>query len=629
MACNRQGNHGQLNGVNSRDKTTWEQSMDTPLPSNEDLIAYSRDVRWDALEQQKRTFYNELEKLAQNGHADVLPLETFSDILGMPVTTYHNPNETDRGNMLLANINNRQYILGSYVSKRYRSGKPLLKCIEPYNLNPAVNHSNIQDTDDHTEHIRAMGAEIELGLVYKDGSSPSEAEMQKYIQLYHQYAQRLGVYPKLDREACQYQIEAHIAPGIGYQKTRAALRGIMSALAAASEESGLRTTVMSAYPTFSDFKMSEEPKVQTAVDLMLEVNGYFPEYEARLAEAQKRYHIQPPSHYVQMFRNQGCHIHLDLAGRSEALGLLTFYTMLRSATAIANAAVLKGGPFVNGTCDPELLCVREYLRRTTVTGRYIDLPLNPHFSQVDMENYAFLLQSERVNATARALLYNHDTPGEPVSAMHNPIGRIRPDLRMSKRVCTVESTGMPTNISVARMAAVLTDFEFTHTLIENYFRKHGCDLEPMYNDRELWAILGPLDPQKFVELQDASDRECTDIIITTAAGTSMTLVDFYEMKRLYMHKALIGIREILPRDIDDVYTSLTRMLRPPSGYAAQTIEQYIADPKLKSTGNWGRILRDAFVEEGGTPGSHNPDAVLRVVNRIHDAMRLRYLENGL
>ncbi|MBZ0294270.1 MAG: hypothetical protein K8L99_17030 [Anaerolineae bacterium] len=603
--------------------------MDTPLPSNEELIAYSQDVRWDTIEQQKRTFYNELDKLAENGHANSLPLETFSDILGVPVTAYYDPNDTDSANVLLANVNNRQYILGSYVSKRYRSGKPLLKCIEPYNLNPAVNHTNIGDTDDHTEHMRAMGAEIELGLVFKDGGSPNEAEMQNYIRLYHQHAQRLGVYPKLDREACQYQVEAHIAPGIGYQKTRTALKGIMSALAIASEETGLHTTIMSAYPTLSDFKMSEEPKVQTAVDLMLEVNGHFPEYKERLAAAQARYHVEQPSHYVQMFRNQGCHIHLDLAGRSEALGLLTFYTMLHSATAIANAAVLKGGPFVNGTCDPELLCVREYLRRTTVTGRYIDLPLNPHFSAADMENYAALLKSERVNATARALLYNGETPGEPISAMHNPIGRVRPDLRMSKRVCTVESTGMPTNISVSRMAAVLTDFEFTHALIENYFRKHGCDLEPMYEDQELWAILGPLEPQKFAELQDASDRECTDITLTTAAGTTMSLVDFYEMKRKYMHKALIGIREILPRDIDDVYTSLTRMLEPPSGFSAQTVEQYISDSKLRSTGNWGRILRNAFIEEGGTPGSHDPDAVLRVVNRIYNAMRLRYLDKEL
>ena len=599
--------------------------MDTPLPSNEDLIEFSTAVPWDVIEQQKRRFYKALPQLAENGQSNTLPLETFSDIVGAPVTSYYDPHDVSKANILFAHVNNKQILLGSYVSQRYRSGKPVLKAIEPYNLNPSVNHTNIQHTDDHMERMRAMGAEIELGLVYKDGASPSENEMQNYITVYKQKAEKLGVYPRLDREACQYQIEAHIAPGVGYHQTRNSLKGMMTALAAASDETGLQTAIMSAYPTLSDFKMSEEAKVQTAVDLMLEVNSFFPEYAARLAEAQARYHIELPSHYVQMFRNQGCHIHLDLAGRSEALGLLTFYTMLRSATAIANAAVLKGGPFVNGTCDPELLCVREYLRKTTVTGRYVDLPLNPHFSRDGLEKYAWLLQSERVNATARALLYNGDTAGEPVSAMHNPIGRVRPDLTMAKRVCTVESTGMPANISISRMAAVLTDFEFSHTLIENYFRKHGCDLEPMYEDRVLWAILGPLDQKTFIDLQDMSDRECSDIVLTTAAGTRMTLGEFYEMKRVYMHRALVDLKEIAPRDIDDVYTSLGRMLEPPSGHSAQTVEQYISDPKLKSTGNWGRILKNAFIDAGGTPGQHNPEAVLKVVNQIQAAMKERYL----
>jgi hypothetical protein len=72
--------------------------------------------------------------------------------------------------------------------------------------------------------------------------------------------------------------------------------------------------------------------------------------------------------------------------------------------------------------------VREHLRRTTITGRYIDLPLNPHFADGDLDKFATLLRTERVNAGARALLYNGDTPDFPVSAMHNPVGRLRPDL---------------------------------------------------------------------------------------------------------------------------------------------------------------------------------------------------------
>lgn len=601
--------------------------MDSPLPSNSDLIAYSQALTWDDIEARKRRFNEALKGLATGDAANTLPLEQLSAAAGVPLSTYYPAEDSDGANLIVAEERGQRYIMGAWVSNRYRSGKPLLKTVVPYNLNPAVNHSNIALTDDDLERMRALGAEIELGLVHSSGAEPTHDEMENYMRTYSQFAQRIGIPPRLDREACDYQIEAHIAPGVGYHRTRAALEGIMSALAATSEETGLHTAIMSTYPTLSDFRMSEDPKVKTAVDLMLDVNGLFPEQAQRLAAAQARYHIDPDTcHYVQMFRIHGCHIHLDLAGRSEALGLLTFYTMLRSATAIANAAVLKGGPFVNGTCDPELLCAREYIRRTTVTGRFLGMPLSPHFGPGDLDKYAHLLRSERVNAAARALLYNDDTAGEPVSAMHNPIGRVRPDLASSKRVCTVESTGMPANISVSRMAAVLTDFEFSHILIEHYFRKYGCDLEPMFNDHTLWSILGPLDRDTFTRLHDMSDRECSDIVLTTATGARMTLVDFYEMKRRYMHRALAEIMEVTPRDIDDVYTSMMRMLEPPSGHTAQTVEQFVSDPKLRSTGNWGRILRDTFIEEGGTPGAHNPDAVMRVVNRIHDALCARYLE---
>ena len=177
------------------------------------------------------------------------------------------------------------------------------------------------------------------------------------------------------------------------------------------------------------------------------------------------------------------------------------------------------------------------------------------------------------------------------------------------------------------MAAVLTDLEFSHALIEDYFRKYGCDLGPMYEDQTMWAILGPLDQATFTAQNDLSDREGTDMVLTTAAGTQMSLVEFYDMKRRYMHRALAHIMEVTPRDIDEVYTSLVRMLEPPSGMQARTIQQYILDPKLRSTGNWGQILRDAFIELGGVPGKHCPDIVLAVVNQINDAMRARWLQS--
>jgi hypothetical protein len=152
----------------------------------------------------------------------------------------------------------------------------------------------------------------------------------------------------------------------------------------------------------------------------------------------------------------------------------------------------------------------------------------------------------------------------------------------------------------------------------------------MFNDKMMWAVLGPLDQESYSRQQDASDRECTDMVITTPVGTQMTLAEFYEMKRIFMHRALLAVDsvDITPRAIDDVYVSLSRMLNPPSGRPAQTIHQFVADQKLKSTGNWGRILRNAFIEAGGVPGEHNPEVVMKVVRQIHDALRQRYLQTN-
>lgn len=598
--------------------------MDNPLPKNKTLLEFSEAIPWHVVEDKKVRFNEKLKSVAESGTEDI-PLDELSETIDAPVTACMGTDDPNNANILLAEINGKKFVLGSVVSGRYRSGKTIAQAMTSYHLNPSVNHTNISETDHPNTRIRAIGAELELGLLHPDGTGPTEDQMQAYITAYHRHARQLGITPQIDREACQYQVETHIAPSIGYHRTRGSLEGILRALVTSSAETGLNTAIFSSYPIKSDFKLADDPKVHTAVDLMVEVNSQFEGYTERLNTIKQRYQIDESANVVETFRLQGCHIHLDLAGRSEALGLLTFYTVLRSATAIANGAVLKGGPFVNGTCDPELLCTREYLRSGTVTGRYFEMPITPHLTDDGLAKFNGLLQSERVNAMARALLYE-DKLGTPISAMHNPLGRVRPDLGTSKRICTVESTGMPINVSASRQAAILTDFEYSHALMENYFRQHGCNLEPMYEDKILWDILGPLSTDSFIAQQNQSDRKCTDIILTTASGQQVALGEFYEIKRQYMHKHLSDVAQVAPRDIDDVYASLQRMLAPLSGNQAKTIEQYVYDYKLRSTGNWGRILQNAFIEEGGALGSHNPEAVLRVVNRVHTAISERYLQ---
>ena len=595
--------------------------MESFLPSNDTIAAFSQDVPWRAVEQQKRRFIEKLRELQATAQGDELPLDELSEAAGTRLSLMYD--DSAHGNVILGQVGERRYVMASFVSQRYRFGKPLLKTVVPYNLNPAVNYTNMEETDTPTTTLRAIGAEIELGLYHPDGSAPSDEEVLRYGEIYRNYAQKLGITPTVDREACQYQVEVHVAPGIGYSRARTSIESILQSLVFSSEQTGLYTAILPAYPILSDFHLTNDPKVHSAVDVMVEINAQFAEYGERQRRAKARYHIPQSANVVELFRIQGCHIHLDVAGRSEALGLFTFYTMLRSATAIANAAVLKGSPFVNGTCDPDYLCTREYLRSTTVTGRYLPLPLSPHHIDGDLARYGALLRSERANSTARALLCESSL-GQDISSMHNPIGRLRPDLSASKRICTVESTGMPVNISASRQAAVLADFEYTHVLVENYYRQYGTDLEPMMNDRVLWSLIGPLSYEKFAQQHDASDRHGTDIILETASGQQMSLAEFYEMKRKYMHRYLVDVPAISPREVDDVYMSLGRMLEPPSGRVAETVEQYIYDPTRRSTGNWGQILRNCFIEEGGTPGSHDPDAVLRVANRIHRALVKRY-----
>ncbi|MAU11932.1 MAG: hypothetical protein CL607_19060 [Anaerolineaceae bacterium] len=605
----------------SDDVASEDIAMEHPLPTNETVEAYSQAVNWRAIEEHKRRFNQQIKLLAANPENKSLPLDDLAAATGIPLKVVYP--EHEHGNVILGELGGETFVLGSFVSERFRFGKTILQSIVPYNFNPAVNHTNLHETDNPKTRMRAMGAELELGLFYEDGSTPTDEAVREYTAIYRNHAHRLGITPTVDREACQYQVEVHVAPGVGYHRVRQSLDSIMQSLVMASQATGLKTAILAAYPIESDFKLTEDPKVYSATDVMQTINHKFPEYEQRLVNVIERYDMLPDSNFVQAFRLQGCHIHLDIAGRSEALGLFTFYTMLRSATAIANAALLKGSPFVNGTCDPEFVCTREFLRSTTVTGRMIGLPLSPHLMSDGLERYAALIHSERANAVTRGLLCE-DGLGTDISAMHNPIGRVRPDLGTSKRICTIESTGMPVNISASRQAAALADFEFTHALVENYYRQYGSDLGPMYEDQTLWEIIGPLSIEKYQELQDQSDREGTDMVLETASGRKLSLAEFYEMKRLYMHKHLMDVDLISPRDIDDVYMSLNRMLAPPSGLVAQTIEQYIADPKTRSTGNWGKIMRNAFIEEGGTPGSHNPEAVLKIANRIHDALAARY-----
>jgi hypothetical protein len=112
------------------------------------------------------------------------------------------------------------------------------------------------------------------------------------------------------------------------------------------------------------------------------------------------------------------------------------------------------------------------------------------------------------------------------------------------------------------------------------------------------------------------------MVLETASGAHMSLVEFYEKKRRLLKRLLSPLNVIDTRDVDSLYDRIYHFLVAPNG-AANTIDDFINHPTRRATGNWGRLLRDAYLEAGGTLGAKNPEAVLAVVRQIHQALLRR------
>ena len=481
--------------------------LPTILPSNSDLIDYSNNIERNEIEEARRKFCDFI-NLEKNKHGD-FNLEDIETEVGQPIKSYTDFKDRSTANIFYVEKNGYRYILGAYINgsiRRQLPDQPFAKFIQPYNLNPAVHYKNIADTEDPNLELRHLGAELELGIISPDGSSPSSKKIKTFIKKYKQFAKNNNISSQVDSEACEDQMEIHITPIKGYKNIYTYFKNMFHSLVISSKETELLISILSTFPTQSDFPISHDPKVEVAKKTFRITNNMSPLHQQRLDKVYERYHIplrDIPDKQLKIFRIQGLHVHLDIAGRSEALALFGFHTLLRSATAIANAALLKGGPFVNGVYDPDFLCTREYLRQTTVTGSMLELPTSPHFGSDNMEVYAKLLYSDFTNTPGRALLavaidkngnqvLDIQQEGHLISAMHNPIGRIRPDMPNKNRVCTLESMCMPSNPSALRNAFVLADLQLSMLLVEDYFREHGTDIDAMQSDRNLLSVLGTL-----------------------------------------------------------------------------------------------------------------------------------------
>ena len=590
--------------------------MDSGLPSNDQLRAFAKSNSWERVNELREQFQEFLTSIrSKRGSHPVT-----SRLIRHLIRPYLDiDEEAPDGNVLLAKDD--PIVLANLLGRRFQQGA-WLDYLKPYNLNPAVYHENIGQAGGPLG-LRPVGTELEVGVIRPDGSDPTDDDLDKFHDAYLSYAQRFGATLDIAPELCIYQAEITQAPVYGYAKILRGLELNLASLAHATRDSKMYLAVISTYPTETEFATSHSDKVETVAIFLNDINESRGQQRDILNGLRRRYEItRGAARPANLLRFQGFHMHIDLAGRSEALGMLSYMMNLGSASAIAAAALLKGGPFMDGACDSERLCVREYVRSISITGHYVGVPISPHLQPDGMDKHAHLLRANLANGTARALLYGVEED-MPFSGMHNMLGRVRPDLETTKRVCTLESTGMPSHPCAERLAAVANDYQFSQLAIEHYFRKHGTDLSFLGDDSDFYEVFGPLDQHSFLHMVEESDRLCTDVEITTAAGTIYSLVDLYEKKRRLLKRLLAPLNVIDTRDIDSLYDRIYHSLVAPNGGAA-TIDDFINHPTRRGTGNWGRILRDAYVEAGGTLGAKSNLAVIKVVEQIHSALQRRY-----
>jgi hypothetical protein len=592
--------------------------MQPALPDNSTLEVFAHEVPWQSVEETREQFQKYLNSVRDKRGSH----PTSTGMLWHLAQPYYDDDiEAPDGNVLLSKGSARPFVLANILGKRFQQAI-WIDYVKPYNLNPAVIHRNIHEAGGPLR-VRPVGTELEVGMVRPDGLEPTEQDLNNFHRAYVTHALRLDACLDVSPELCIYQAEVTIDPVCGYAKLLRSTEMNIAALTHAAHDAGLQIAPLSVYPTETDFATSRSDKVETVATFLNDINESRPRQCELLDALRRRYRMSRGQvRTANVLRFQGYHMHVDVAGRSEALALLSYVMNLGSASAIANSALLRGGPFMDGSCDPDLLCTREYVRAITVTGHYVGMPVSPHLQPTGMEKHGFLLKENLANGAARALLYGEED-GLPFSGMHNMLGRIRPDLGSASRICTLESTGTPSNPSAERLAAVALDFQFSQLLIEHYFRQNGTDLETLHADRDFLDVFGPLDRDVYHEMILEADRCCTDMQIRTASGAVMSLADFYEKKRRLLKRLLAPLNVIDTRDIDGLYDHIYHCLVAPNG-AAASIDDFINHPTRRGTGNWGLILRNTYVEAGGTVGAKDPQAVQKVVAGLHQALVKRY-----
>src|SRR5258708_21279453 len=168
---------------------------------------------------------------------------------------YHEDDEdAPDGNVLLSTGSARPFVLGTILGKRFQQG-PWIDYVKPYNLNPSVVHTNIHEAGGPLR-LRPVGTELEVGMIRDDGLEPTAQDLDSFHEHYLTHAVEVGACLDVWPELCIYQAEVMIPPVMSYAKALRNTELNLTALTMAAQAAGLRLSILSVYPSETDFATS-------------------------------------------------------------------------------------------------------------------------------------------------------------------------------------------------------------------------------------------------------------------------------------------------------------------------------------------------------------------------------------
>jgi len=212
------------------------------LPDNASMEAFAREVDWPHVDEAREQFQEYINSLRSKRGSH--PISN-NMIRHLTRSYYEVDEESPDGNVLLSK-DSRPFILATILGKRFQQGS-WLDYIKPYNLNPAVIHTNVHEAGGPLK-MRPVGTELEVGTVRPDGQEPTDNDLDRFHQSYVEHAMRFAANLDLAPELCIYQAEVTMAPVFGYARLLRNIELNLATLAHAANDAGLLLQALSVYP---------------------------------------------------------------------------------------------------------------------------------------------------------------------------------------------------------------------------------------------------------------------------------------------------------------------------------------------------------------------------------------------